>query len=444
MPAKQFQNKSEFKSKDPPVIIRDIVIAAQTPELLNPAGEFQNPLSDETQEKTHERLYEQIRDLCLIASSIHKKNNYKHHNLKKNKKNHITRLITNEFYFYTLKPLTLLEFQELQNKIAALAEKLPENLHFILGSFAVRVDSVVISVVPHIECGEAPKMQFLVKNYPSSIDPGYLIYEGRFKRLFRFNVQKDELPRPLLVDGVGNVAFTIDNVIKSSSAGDVVFYSCIDLCMDHQEGVAKRNFFEHISKDFLSCGEDITRNYNHVVISNSIDLVPENSLGLITHADPIFSHFLSEDNAIHSIPLTDIKFGTAACIIELPPFFCSQLSYNEFSKVFEPMQQQRLKTNLIEKLNIYLHIHMGEANKETISSYNIKRLFNFKTHTSEKDKLDAVNHLLALLKQENDDPLETQEIKILRKGSLKKLIEPFRDLRELSSILDSEWSKNTP
>ena len=88
----------------------------------------------------------------------------------------MTRLSTNEFFFYTKEPLTLKEFEELQNEIAAKAETLSPGVQLILGSFAVKTDDdKVMNVTPHITCGSPPYFQFIVKNYTSPIDVRYKI-----------------------------------------------------------------------------------------------------------------------------------------------------------------------------------------------------------------------------------------------------------------------------
>lgn len=75
--------------------------------------------------------------------------------------NTITRVLTNEFLFYTKHLLTLNEFQILQQRIANLVKIIPENFHLILGSFAIlTTDNKVMNVVPHIQSGKNPVIDF--------------------------------------------------------------------------------------------------------------------------------------------------------------------------------------------------------------------------------------------------------------------------------------------
>ena len=164
-----------------PVIQDNAVIARITTE--NPVGEVlrkgdpipASPMTSLERKDMLKHLEISISELMDIAEDTYKANCYKPGTTDVDP-DYITRLSSNEFFFYTKEPLTLKEFEELQNKIAAKATTLPPGVHLILSSFAVKTDDdKVMSVTPHITCGKPPGFQFIVKNNTSSVDVRYKI-----------------------------------------------------------------------------------------------------------------------------------------------------------------------------------------------------------------------------------------------------------------------------
>ncbi|MBS0290557.1 MAG: hypothetical protein JSS07_11065 [Proteobacteria bacterium] len=253
-------------------------------------------------------------------------------NVLKDRENFITRAITDEFAFYTNSPFTLEEFESLQNKVYTLAKTQPQNCHFILSSFAVKTTKdIIMNVVVHIECGENPKMCFIVKNDESNIDPVYrTTINNQIKNLKNLNpdnTKQSDLPKI----NINHIAydFTLNNVIECRSSGGKKFLSCVDICLDHQDGIAKNNllnFFTYKQKNHA----DLTQSLNskliplqcaHTVTSRYIEIIEKSVAGMITHADA--KHFKDEgDNApildFEDLPVVNFGYAERDLIITKP------------------------------------------------------------------------------------------------------------------------------
>ena len=93
-------------------------------------------LAESAEAPTIQRLEEGISQLMDEAQKMYQDNCYKPGTAEIDD-GYIARLSTNEFFFYTKEPLTLKEFEELQNKIAEKAKKLSPGVQLILASFGV-------------------------------------------------------------------------------------------------------------------------------------------------------------------------------------------------------------------------------------------------------------------------------------------------------------------
>jgi len=230
----QSSNSSPVTQDSP--AIQDIVIASKlNKEGKTATGEFGHPENhggkpadpNEKPEAVIERLSNAIIDLANDAAAQHRASFCQNgtNTLRDDAKNRMTRMTTNEFFFYTQKPLTIEQFQALMKDVGEMAASQPENLHLVLGSFAVRTpDNKVMNVVPHIECGPTPKINLIVKNHPSVIDPKYQEpYISKVDNISGLKIQ---------ING-NDVPFSFNNVLECKTAGGTPFYSCVDICADH-------------------------------------------------------------------------------------------------------------------------------------------------------------------------------------------------------------------
>ena len=221
--------------------IRDIaVIAPFKIKRLNfvaPTGEFNKtkeyaPMSGDERMAMEARLYEGISSLMDEAKHVHLKHSRMKHD--------VTRLMTHEFFFYTQQPLTLAEFESLQNKINAKIKQLPDGIQFILGSFAVMSpDNKVMNVTPHITSGTPASFNFIIKNHTSSIDPSYQLKDGRFIKTLNYRNYHSTPSLPKININNKEHAFTFNNIVHCKTSGNIPFITIVDICLDHAVGVAR-------------------------------------------------------------------------------------------------------------------------------------------------------------------------------------------------------------
>ncbi len=328
-----------------PVTIQDIAVTCSPDD--DPwfkTGEFGVDEADEKSQQS--RLLAVITGLVDDAATVHKTNNCEADNtLKAGKENSVTRLITNEFLFYTKKPLTLSEFTQLQSDIALLAAKQPENLHLVLSSFAVRTsDNKVMNVVMQVQCGKNPHLQFTVKNNPSDRDPSYSEPgdDGKIKVLPNVDIKKDKLEK----------GFTFNNVFECQTAGGAKFFSCIDICLDNNEAVAKKNLDGILQtaaqqSDKGKQSDLLSRNVSHVVTSNSTSVDPGNCVGTVMQADPSASKrdAVIAERRNKKLPQKELEappFGTPLTMYTMPAKRCDQLPAPQMELV------QRNNANVIK------------------------------------------------------------------------------------------------
>jgi hypothetical protein len=236
------------------------------------------------------RLEESISKLMDDAKTTYQANRYKPGTTEVNP-DYIARLSTNEFFFYTKEPLTLKEFEELQNGIAEKAKTLPSGVQLILGSFAVKTDNnKVMNVTPHVTCGQPPDFHFIVKSHTSSIDVRYKEpdVDGDTNTLAVLDKRTApiSLPMPkIMIDGTSR-DLTFNNVIPCKTPGGTPFLTTVDICLDHTQGVAKGNY-----KALVKDQSDILNQpVSHVIVSNCVRISKKQCLGsAVMHVDPKYS-----------------------------------------------------------------------------------------------------------------------------------------------------------
>ena len=279
-----------------PVIKDSAVIARIDSSKPSPVGEAfrkgdsvpTHPMAPQERADMVARLEGGIEHLMTIA-----KNNYKVNCFKPGTRvvdpNYIERLSTNEFFFYTKEPLSMEEFEKLQNRIAEKAKTLPSGVQLILGSFAVKTDDgKVMNVTPHITCGKEPEFNFIVKNYTSSIDVRYKIPDGKgqITKLRALDVGHPSMSMPTIKVNGEFQEFTFNNVVRCKTPGGAPFITVVDICLDHRYGVGKTNLAKLLTENPGLGSLPIS----HVVVSNCVDLKKENCLTpKIMHVDPIAS-----------------------------------------------------------------------------------------------------------------------------------------------------------
>lgn len=383
---------------------------------LPPTGEFNDAKADISNQQ--DRLFQNIENLILTASSQHRANYCNEDGtLKSESQNNITRLVTNEFSFYTKKPLTIQEFETLSTKISEMAAQQPENLHLILSSFAVRTsDNQIMNVVAHVECGREPRINLIVKNHPSDIDPVYTeTVDNRRRVLTNFNIEENDNPELHQIN-INCVAhkFSYNNVFECSTPGGGKFYSCVDICSDHARGVAKKNLISKLKGS--SASEPLAAvNCSHVVTSNYINPQRNNILGPLTHADPYVSHKAckqGQENA-NKTQVTGTVFGTEQNMTITSPAICSPIPQSVVTAVNANQLEDFIHKTLIDS-------DQGtKENAKQFSEYlrdlNIKSLNEIDVEALKKEKIAVMGGFeveLRLMSNPNFNDISTSDAKI--------------------------------
>jgi hypothetical protein len=264
-----------------------------------------------------ERLFYTINNLIETAAATHLAD-CKLPDTDEVNQDFITRLSTNEFFFYTQEPLTLQEFEALQNNIARVVDTLPAGIHLILGSFAVKTaDNKVMNVVPHISSGSPAAFQFIVKNHTAPIDVRYKETDGTTLAALDCSSESTELPS-IIVGGIQQ-RFTFNNIISCPAPNGTKLNTIVDICLDHNKGVGNKYITEieaGIRDEAIS----------HIVTSNVTHLTTSHCWGPVTHVDPQHSSQKYELSVEHPIDRTKQFGNTAIKIYEAGPTQCLLLS----------------------------------------------------------------------------------------------------------------------
>ncbi|MDI1352083.1 MAG: hypothetical protein PSV35_04825 [bacterium] len=200
---------------------------------------------------------------------------------------YITRLSTNEFFFYTQDPLTVDEFTTLQNKTAQAVSNLSADIQFVFGSYAViSADNYLLNITAHISCGKTPTFHFIIKNNNDYTDPKYRAYDEvntQFVLLKPLNVTTiaNHLPQ-INIAGLMPINLTFNNVVVCETSGGEKFITVIDICLDHYCGVGKANLETLLLQQPASANLQVS----HLVISNSVSLQAQHCFGNVIHVDP--------------------------------------------------------------------------------------------------------------------------------------------------------------
>lgn len=316
--------------------IKDIIVTAETTEheeggerrIQYPtgeaplAGEMIAPMAGPEREQMLNRLLNTINTFIDMATADHLNHSASLDHQEANS-DYITRLITNEFFFYTQEPLTLQEFEALQNKITQITDTLPAGIHLVLGSFAVKNNNnQVMNVTPHICSGRPSSLKYMIKNHTAPIDVRYKEFEPASKsentlQVFDGGTEPKELPH-ITVNGV-NHELTFNNVVHSATPKGNKLNTIVDVCLDHNKGVGKGNIME-VEEERRS------QAISHVVTSNITHLTTSNCFGPVTHVDPKHSLERYEPSASHAVDSTRLFGKTPIRMFESTPTKCLSLS----------------------------------------------------------------------------------------------------------------------
>ncbi len=393
-----------------PIIQDNAVIAKRTKG--NPIGEALrkedtvpvSPMAAHEREEMLSRLEKSISTLMDDAERTYQKNCHKPGTTDVDP-DYITRLSTNEFFFYTKEPLTLNEFEKIQNKITTKAQALSPGVQLILGSFAVKTDAgKVMNVTPHITCGKQPDFQFIVKKNTSSIDVRYKMPDGRgdTNTLRTFDKKTYNPHMPEIIINETTKKFSFNNIISCKTPGGTPFVTAVDICLDHAYGVAKKNY-----KAFAKNNPDILKQpISHVVVSNCITVNKTQCLGAaIMHVDPRHSPKKCKKN-IRQQKGTSRKFEFG----------------NDFFKIFEVAPEKvhyRIDHNYAHKISDHSagrdhKSYMASLSKINFQNHNTSEFKEFKQKYQEYEGDYLKTQILEDMKDQINETTSKKELDKLK------------------------------
>ncbi|MBI2786906.1 MAG: hypothetical protein HYX60_11650 [Legionella longbeachae] len=387
-----------------PIKFKDFLILSKANMRNNfPAGEFPNvfdifseskhSLESESEPSTS-RIYNFIEDL-----------------IKKNisglEENFIERILTNEFFFYTKEPLTLEQFQELMGKLMNLAQMQPQNVHLILGSFAVLTpEGKIMNVVPFIRCGKNATIDLIVKKNTAAYDPSYSYQDKDETEKYYDYIKSDEKISEIAIT-INNKKnyFSFNNTFECHDNHDNEFYCCIEVCIDHTQGLANKELIDKIRKNInrmLSKKDfdqkEIIRYCSHIIISNTTPVCTLNVIGSILHVDP--KHGPKNDYR-KALDIDTPSFGPPSQLIESDSIGCEKLPQMilELAELHNNILSSLLKNKTIgsDELAMFLSkcfqsdyhslIWFLDGDNEESSIFVINNIMKLQSFLAEKPKL---------------------------------------------------------
>jgi hypothetical protein len=418
-------------------IIQDVIIVGTPIAYYNPSGEMEKdpkdvdriggkiPPANETVTALIDRLFKDIKSHIKIAAELHYQSHWdiQQKQFKPSSANHITRLMFNECFFWTKEPFTVKQFEILQQKIARLVKRYPQNLHLILASFAVKTGrGKIMDVTPHIICGAQPQFSFIVKNYPF---PGH-DYKEQEKILPIVDIRNEpsDIDNILIhIDGK-RIPVSFHNIVLCKTAGNVDFYTCIDICSDHAYelggGVANNN----LKKLIMERSPDTLASYcSHVLVSNTFEKNLRNSMGKVRQAD--HEYMANKPYVL----LGNYHFGPQPAMHITKPRVCATLTsipylrpLLECSATIEKLKQYIKERDFVEPSHA-----SDQYDAASNEYYAVSTLFFNKQTSHHKVKVEvlAAEQLISQIKNNKFDknnlpiPAET--------GTLQEIVQNFID-----------------
>lgn len=242
-----------------------------------------------------DRMFTQIKNFMLKVAKLAEKE------IDPKNKNSVFLFATNELFFFSASPITLIEFETLMQRVMNLPAELPpesplvkyaEFFEFAFGSFAVQAsEEQSMNVTPHFKWGKEPTLTPLVKSHPAKDDPIHYhetADRGAVPLKYMSATKNPKINYAIKVNGK-DVPFTYDNVIKCKTAGNLEYVTLLEICADNILKTARNALFKRFRDEFARDAKETTPFFcNHLLLSNPIKYKKENCVGTaITHCDPL-------------------------------------------------------------------------------------------------------------------------------------------------------------
>lgn len=262
--------------------------------------------------------------------------------------NHITRLLTHEFYFYTKTPLSVDDYQKIVEGIVRVAQEKPKNLHLLLSSFAVVRDGALFNIAMYVTCGQKVTINAFCKDNVSNVD---LSYAG-LKIFPKNNVEtKDAFLWFQKQDIVGksNVAnYSFGQDLFLVPIKDMRFNQCVEICVDHLDERARSSIKHQLNLDVI---QFIPPHVDHLVTSNSVPVNYDNRVASnVTHIDPMQIHISISTGMASQVALKHNHFGLHSNM-----YFFAEKQMSFMREEFDAGRRDRNRIYFSKHLNIELN-----------------------------------------------------------------------------------------
>lgn len=319
-----------------------------------------------------ERLIDHINLLAKIASIIHKECH------DEQSSNHIVRLATPEFFFYTEEPLKPEQYEILLLTIKNIAQTLPPTIHFLLSSFARDAGDSVENASLYVICGPHPILHPIDKD---SVAPHDISYPGK------------KMERDKALSSITSGVFVVE------TEGGESYLQAVEICLDNHFLRARKSTTEFITQPFDKQITFFPTQANQLLASNSVS---EERKGRITnsftHIDPI----IPKDHAIYNLEQHQIAddLSALAPLKEKYPSLQIHLEKGKIKIVNPPFGADVVlsiqKEKPTQKMSEDLQAIIVEKNRQARKNLIGERLFSPLNEKSEySDYLDKSHELAA-------------------------------------------------
>ncbi len=317
-PIERVQSK-RLAQVNAPITVTDIHVKTK-----GQVGEFN---FEESKGEPLPRILSTIDEIAQIANEEHRKSNFDSTgNMKAERKNFVTRIITDEFTFYSHKndPLSVSDFHRLIKGMEARAQKLPPNLILVLASFPIAgPDKVLHNVVLHVQCGPLPSIHAFEKTLSADKDPVYpehkkaesLGSQPAIRTMLNSGENVIVQGIPSLVGTAESPIFSVsrNSIVTIKTAGGAEYHDAIDICLEHRFGKAQTE----LTQMFMREDKD-TLQASHLVTSSPINIRQKLTAAKhVLHADPFNARRVTND--LQKITKIQPAFGEELEIFILKP-----------------------------------------------------------------------------------------------------------------------------
>lgn len=353
------------------------------------------------------------------------------------------RMNTNEFFFYTEAPLTLIEFEALQNKIDKRAREIPAGVQLNLASFAVNFENkYLLNVAVNITCGNSPTVNFVLKNNPSHIDLHYKVkkQDGELYTLTPLgdNFDKPEEPPFIKIKGKRH-DFQFDTVLLCTTPGGTKYLTVLEICLDHYLGIGKSHMKAFGAKNKDQGHLAIT----HIVTSYTTYLVEGNCLGSVLHVDPKDASVRAKAKKISPAALScfgkekaDVLYFETATGPTLQEFLEKERA--EFLRLEEEERTrvtEKYSQNLKEGLEALQQCRIGPQDA-TMEEFIKEWRERFADYSGDSDRDIGLSYLKGIVDMLNKDPT-LEKIKTII-ADMKKNPNPFLGGKQFQQAIEIE------